>query len=78
MRWDFTAACPCPSAYAADDERNPPELVQAQKALSRIKNLKVHLIPGSEETSGHGATGQARWWAERVRAGLQSAPVLKR
>jgi homoserine O-acetyltransferase len=65
-----------PDAY--DDELNPPELVQAQKALPRIKNLKVHLILGSEVTSGHGTTGQARWWAEQARAVLQSAPVLRR
>lgn len=61
---------------SADDERNPPELAQAQKALTRVKNLKVHLIPGSEETSGHGTTGQARWWAGQAQSVLQSAPVL--
>jgi homoserine O-acetyltransferase len=61
---------------SADDERNPPELIQAQKALPRIKNLTVHWIPGSEDTSGHGTTGQARWWAEKARAMLQSAPRL--
>lgn len=63
---------------SADDERNPPDLLQAQKALPRIKNLQVHLIPGSEETSGHGTTGQARWWAEQARNLLQSAPSLNR
>jgi homoserine O-acetyltransferase len=61
---------------SADDERNPPELLQAQKALPRIKNLSVVLIPGSEETSGHGTTGQARWWADKVRPVLESAPPL--
>jgi len=44
--------------------------------LTRVKNLKVHLIPGSEETSGHGTTGQARWWAGQAQSVLQSAPVL--
>jgi homoserine O-acetyltransferase len=61
---------------SADDERNPPELLQAQRALPRIKNLSVFIIPGSEETSGHGTTGQARWWAEKVRDLLQSAPRM--
>lgn len=63
---------------SADDERNPPELAQAQRALPRIRNLKVYLIPGSEATSGHGTTGQARWWAIQAQALLQSAPMLRR
>ena len=61
---------------SADDERNPPELLQAQKALPRIKHLNVYIIPGTEETSGHGTTGQARWWADKAKAVLQSAPAL--
>ena len=61
---------------SADDERNPPELLQAQKALPRIKHLSVYIIPGNEETSGHGTTGQARWWADKAKAVLQSAPAL--
>jgi homoserine O-acetyltransferase len=61
---------------SADDERNPPELLQAQKALPRIKQLSVFLIPGSEETTGHGTTGQARWWSEKARAVLENAPRM--
>ena len=61
---------------SADDERNPPELLQAQKALPRIKNLSVLIIPGSEETSGHGTTGQARWWADKAKNVLENAPIL--
>ena len=61
---------------SADDERNPPELLQAQKALPRIKHLNVYIIPGTEETSGHGTTGPARWWADKAKAVLQSAPAL--
>jgi homoserine O-acetyltransferase len=63
---------------SADDERNPPELIQAQKAFARIKHLSIHLIPASEETSGHGTTGQARWWAEKARAFMQQAPQMNR
>lgn len=61
---------------SADDERNPPELLQAQKAMAQIKNLTVYLIPGTEDTAGHGTTGQARWWAEKARAVLNAAPRL--
>ena len=38
---------------AADDERNPPETGLMTDALKRVKNGKLHLIPASEETSGH-------------------------
>jgi homoserine O-acetyltransferase len=53
-------------------------LIQAQKAFARIKHLSIHLIPASEETSGHGTTGQARWWAEKARAFMQQAPQMNR
>jgi homoserine O-acetyltransferase len=61
---------------SSDDERNPPELEQTRKALTRVPHLSVHIIPGSEQTLGHSTAGQARWWAEQVRAVLQTAPAL--
>ena len=62
---------------SADDERNPPELIQAQRALPRVKNLITHIIPASEDTSGHGTTGQARWWAAKAAEVMQKAPVVR-
>lgn len=62
---------------SADDERNPPELGVMQKALERIPNARLMLIPGSAQTAGHGTTGQAKWWKQEVGALLQSAPYIK-
>ena len=61
---------------SADDERNPPELNVMNKALARIHNARLLLIPGSEQTAGHGTTGQAKWWKNEVAALLQNAPRL--
>ncbi len=57
---------------SADDERNPPELGFMEKALPRIKNAKLFLIPASPETIGHSTTGQAKWWAKELDSTLQS------
>ena len=61
---------------SADDERNSPELNVMNKALARIPNARLLLIPGSEQTAGHGTTGQAKWWKNEVAALLQNAPRL--
>ena len=58
---------------SADDERNPPEL-GLDEQLKRIKNAKLHLIPASAKTSGHGTTGQARWWKNELSDFLKSIP----
>jgi homoserine O-acetyltransferase/O-succinyltransferase len=62
---------------AADDERNPPELKLMERDLARIKNAKLHLIPGSDATSGHGTTGVASFYAKELAEILKSAPVVK-
>jgi homoserine O-acetyltransferase len=62
---------------SADDERNPPELRVMEKALTRIPNARLLLIPASDQTAGHGTTGQAKWWKQEVGALIQSAPYLK-
>ena len=59
---------------SADDERNPPELGVMEKVLPQISNARLLLIPGSEQTAGHGTTGQAKWWKQEVGALLQTAP----
>ncbi len=59
---------------SADDERNLPELNVMPKALSRIPNARWLLIPASDQTAGHGTTGQAKWWKNEVGALLQTAP----
>ncbi len=59
---------------SADDERNPPELMVMEKALPRIAKARLLLIPASDQTAGHGTTGQAKWWKSEVGALIQAAP----
>jgi len=59
---------------AADDERNPPETGLMERELKRVKNGKLHLIPASEQTSGHGTTAQAKFYIEPLRQLMQTAP----
>ena len=59
---------------SADDERNPPELGTLDREIKRVKNGRVLLIPASEDTAGHGTTGQARFWKQSLAELLQAAP----
>jgi homoserine O-acetyltransferase len=59
---------------AADDERNPPETGVTERALKRVKNARLLLIPASEETSGHGTTGDARFYTRELKELLDTAP----
>lgn len=63
---------------SADDERNPPELGILDREIKRVKNGHVLLIPGSDQTAGHGTAFQARFWKAEVANLLQSvSPSLK-
>lgn len=59
---------------AADDERNPPETGIMDREMKRVKNGRYFLIPASEQTAGHGTTGQAKFWKQPLAELLQSAP----
>jgi homoserine O-acetyltransferase/O-succinyltransferase len=59
---------------SADDERNPPETAITERALKRVKNGRLYLIPASEDTRGHGTTGMAKFWKEELRQLLQVTP----
>jgi homoserine O-acetyltransferase len=59
---------------AADDERNPPETGVMDREIKRVKNGRVLLIPASAETSGHGTTGNAKFYKKELAELLQSAP----
>jgi homoserine O-acetyltransferase/O-succinyltransferase len=61
---------------AADDERNPAETGLTERAVKRIKNGKLHLIPASEQTSGHSTTGNASFYKQQLQELLQTAPRL--
>ena len=59
---------------SADDERNPPETGLMDREMKRVKNGRYFLIPGSEQTAGHGTTAQAKFWKNELASLLQSAP----
>jgi homoserine O-acetyltransferase len=59
---------------SADDERNPPETGVLAKALTRVKNARLFLIPASAETRGHLTTGSAKFWAAELRDFLAAVP----
>ena len=59
---------------SADDERNPPETGLMDAALKRMKNASLYLIPASGETRGHLTTGMAKFWKDKVRDFLATAP----
>ena len=59
---------------AADDERNPPETGLMDDALKRVKTGKLLLIPASEETRGHAATGMAKLYKRELGEFLASVP----
>jgi homoserine O-acetyltransferase len=59
---------------AADDERNPPETGIMERELKRVKNGKLLLIPASDDTRGHGTTGNAKFYAKPLAEWLASVP----
>lgn len=59
---------------SADDERNPPELGVLDSEIKRVKNGRVLLIPGSDQTAGHGTAFQAKFWKKALGDLLQAAP----
>ncbi|HXD39696.1 MAG TPA: alpha/beta fold hydrolase [Ramlibacter sp.] len=59
---------------SADDERNPPETGIMEREIKRLKNARYYLIPASDETAGHGTTGQAKWFKAQLAEFLEKAP----
>ena len=59
---------------SADDERNPPETGILERELARLKNARLHLIPASEDTAGHGTVGIAKFWKRELQSFLQELP----
>jgi len=58
----------------ADDERNPAETGVTQRAMRRVKNGRLYLIPASADTRGHGTPAMARLWQQQLAEFLQSVP----
>jgi homoserine O-acetyltransferase/O-succinyltransferase len=61
---------------SADDERNPPETGLMDRALQRVPGARLHLIPASADTRGHGTTGMAKFYRQALQDLLQTAPRL--
>jgi homoserine O-acetyltransferase len=59
---------------SADDERNPPEVGVLEREIKRLKNGRDLLVPGSDQTAGHGTTAQAKFWKQQLGELLQQAP----
>lgn len=59
---------------AADDERNPPATGIMEREMKRLQNGKYHLIPASDQTAGHGTTGNAKWWKNEFAGWLAGVP----
>lgn len=57
---------------SADDERNPPETGLMQRGIAQVKKGQAFLIPASEDTRGHGTTGMAGLWKDRLAKFLDS------
>lgn len=81
---DFNAApglskiqAPVLAINAADDERNPPETGTLQTSPKQIKDARLFLIPASDDTRGHGTTGNARFYASE-RAAFMKETEKKR
>jgi len=51
---------------SADDERNPNETGLLAKGIAQVRKGQVFLIPASDETRGHGTTGAAKLWRDRL------------
>lgn len=59
---------------SADDERNPLELGVMQRAIERIPEARLLVVPASEETVGHSTTGNAKFWKRELAQLLATAP----
>jgi len=59
---------------AADDERNPPETGVTERALKRVRNAQLLLIPASDDTRGHGTTAFAKFYKVQLQEFLQKVP----
>ena len=62
---------------AADDERNPNELGALDREIKRVKNGRVFVIPAGESTTGHGTTGNAKFYTAKLKELLEMAPRLR-
>ena len=58
---------------SADDERDPPQLGIEERELKRTPGGRLHVIPASEDTRGHGTSGVAKFRQAQLRELLAAA-----
>ena len=59
---------------SADDERNPRSLGIMEREMKRVKHGRELVLPGSENTAGHGTVMQAKLWKAQLAETLKTAP----
>ena len=59
---------------SSDDERNPPETGIMPRELKRVKNGRLFMVPGSEDTKGHSTVTMAKLWKQQLQELLRTAP----
>ena len=48
-----------------------------EREMKRVKNGRYLLIPASDQTAGHGTTGQAKFYKKELEELLKSAPRMQ-
>ena len=66
---------PVLAVVSADDERNPQETGTLERAIGRLPNARLFVVPASDNTCGHGTVRFAKWWAEKLAKFLSSMPA---
>ena len=69
---DITA--PVLLIISEDDERNPIELPMLEEGMNAVPNGQVYMVPESAETTGHGTTFNASYYAEPLAEFLKGLP----
>jgi homoserine O-acetyltransferase len=57
-----------------DDERNPVELPMLEEGMAMIPNAELVIVPETAETTGHGTTFDASYYADELAAFMASLP----
>ena len=57
-----------------DDERNPVELPMLEEGMKKVPNGQVYIVPEDDETTGHGTTYNASYYAAPLAEFLKGLP----
>ena len=72
---------PLTAVNSADDQVNPPELLELEKGVERLqragRDARAVVIPVSAETRGHGSHTIAALWQDELEALLQRAKAVR-